>query len=196
MKELKITLKGTAPLLMHSCKGVNPLHPITRQLKERTGKRKKTEEDLAEISRLEWEQALYYDSAFGLYMPAECLNAVLIEGGKHNKKGADLRKYCTVPNAMNYFDIGEKFKSLDDLYTKSDGRYIDCRPVSVMRAKVNRTRPRFNTWQTVFVLAYDENYIDLDTIQQALEYAGRFVGLCDGRTLGYGRFETLITELN
>jgi hypothetical protein len=52
MKSMEVIWKGTVPLIMHSCQGVNPLHPITKKLKEFTSKRVKTDEDLLEISRL------------------------------------------------------------------------------------------------------------------------------------------------
>lgn len=196
MKTLRITLNGTSPLLMHSCRGVNPLLPLSKKMKEYTSKRKKTEEDLDAMARIEWELGIYYDKEFGLYMPAECLSAVMITGAKIFKKGTDIQRYCIIPNALNTFDIGEKYKDLDDLYNKDDARFIDCRPVSVMRAKVNRTRPRFNNWSCTFEMLYDESHIDLDTIVMALDYAGHYIGLCDARTIGCGRFTTTITELD
>lgn len=33
MKTLKINFKGTTPLIMHSCQCVNPLHPISKEMK-------------------------------------------------------------------------------------------------------------------------------------------------------------------
>ena len=55
MKSLKVTWKGISPLIMHSCKCVNPLHPIAKELKKYTSKKTKTDEDLTKISDLEWE---------------------------------------------------------------------------------------------------------------------------------------------
>ena len=55
MKTLRITWKGITPLIMHSCKCVNPLHPISKELQKYTPKKKKTDEDLKIISDLEWQ---------------------------------------------------------------------------------------------------------------------------------------------
>lgn len=192
MKTLKITLKGTTPLLMHSCDGVNPLHPITREMKKYTSKRTKTDEDLAIISDLEWESGLYYDNTIGVYMPAENIEASFIEGAKATKKGKDLRKYCNILDIRVPLDYG-CVKAKDEL--KTDMRFRDVRAVNVMRAKVMRTRPRFDSWKISFNYTYDETKIDLDTIKNAIEYAGSYVGMCDNRPK-YGKFVSVIEELD
>ena len=60
MKKLHVTLNGTTPLIMHSPKCVNPLHPLAKQMKTLTSKKKKTEADLEAISDLEWEAGAYW----------------------------------------------------------------------------------------------------------------------------------------
>lgn len=191
MKTLQITLKGITPLLMHSCEGVNPLHPITKELKKYSGKRTKTEEDLEMISDLEWEQGLYYDETVGIYIPSECVEASFINGAKSFRKGADVQKYCNVVDIFIPLNYGCS-KTKEQL--KSDISFRDVRAVNIKKSKVIRTRPRFNNWQITFNYRYDENKIDLDTIQQAIEYAGKYVGICDYRPK-YGKFSALIQEV-
>ena len=41
---------------------------------------------------------------------------------------------------------------------------------------------------------YDDTKIDIDTIVNAMEYAGSYVGLCDSRPK-YGKFTTIIEEV-
>lgn len=185
-------MKGLTPLLMHSCDGVNPLHPITREIKKYTSKRTKTEEDLATISDLEWESGLYYDDEIGVYIPAENIEASFIEGAKATKKGKDLQKYCSVLDFRIPLDYGSQ-KTKDEL--KTDMSFRDVRAVNIMRSKVTRTRPRFNSWKIAFNYAYDETKIDLDTIKNAIEYAGSYVGMCDNRPK-YGKFSSLIEEID
>ena len=67
--------------------------------------------------------------------------------------------------------------------------------MTVQRSRIVRTRPRFNQWHIVFNLSYDETKIDLDTIVNAMQYAGSYVGLCDSRPK-YGQFVATIEELN
>jgi hypothetical protein len=50
-------------------------------------------------------------------------------------------------------------------------------------------------WRCEFDILYDETHIDVETIARALESAGAYVGLCEARTLGYGRFCSVIKEV-
>lgn len=192
MKNLKVTWKGTTPLLMHSCQCVNPMHPISVEMKKYTSKRKKTDEDLKIISDLEWRAGAYWDENIGLYIPAENIEATLINGAKANRKGTDFQKYCDVTDLCVPLSYGENL-SLEELI--ADYRYRDTRVMNVQRAKVLRTRPRFNQWQITFNLRYDENRMDLATIINAMDYAGSFVGLCDSRPK-YGKFVSVFEEID
>ena len=193
MKKLHITMNGTTPLIMHSPKCVNPLHPIAKQMKALTSKKKKSEADLEMISDLEWEAGVYWDDNIGLVIPNECLAATFLEGAKMNKNGSAFQKYVQVIDSLAPLDIGEvqNYQKM-----KVDPRFRDVRSVCVMRARVIRTRPRFNTWRCEFDIMYDENKIDTDVIALAIENAGNYVGLCEMRKLGYGRFAASITEMD
>lgn len=191
MKNLKVTWKGTTPLIMHSCQCVNPLHPIARELKKYTSKKNKTEEDLIKISDLEWESGAYWKDGLGLYMPAENVEATIKNGAKANKKGKDIEKYVSVTDLYIPFFYGENLTK-EELITNYD--YRDTRIMTVQRAKVLRTRPRFDQWSIIFNLMYDDTKIDIDTIVNAMEYAGSYVGLCDSRPK-YGKFTTIIEEV-
>ena len=192
MKNLKITWKGTSPLIMHSCQCVNPLHPIAKEIKKYTSKRKKTEEDLLRIADLEWESGAYWKDGIGLYMPAENVEATIVNGGKAYRKGTDIQKYCEVTDLYIPFDYGE---NLTKEQLIADYNYRDTRIMTVQRSKVLRTRPRFDQWKISFNLRYDETKIDLETIVNVLEYAGNYVGLCDSRPK-YGKFVSTVEEID
>ena len=192
MKNLKVTWKGTSPLIMHSCKCVNPLHPISVELKKYTSKKKKTEDDLKKISDLEWESGAYWKEGLGLYIPAENVRATLVNGAKEIRKGTDIQKYVDILDLYIPFNYGENLtkQELIDSY-----EYRDTRPMTVNRAKVIRTRPRFNQWNITFKMRYDETKIDLDVIMMSLKNAGSYIGLCDSNKYGYGRFVVIAEEL-
>lgn len=192
MKKLHVTLKGTNTLMMHSPKTVNPLHPLAVEIKKYTSKRKKTEDDLQKISELEWESGLYYDDVNGLHIPVECLQKTLENGAKLFKAGKDIQRYCQFAGAVAPLNIGVPFV-LDE--ARHNMRYYDVRAVAVMRSRVIRTRPRFDVWSCEFDMLFDEEHIDVDVIARAFENAGQYVGLCEARTLGYGRFATVIEEV-
>ena len=193
MKNLLVTWKGTTPLIMHSCQCVNPLHPIAKELKKYTSKRNKTDEDLKMISDLEWESGAYWnDKVGGLYIPAENVEATLINGAKANRRGKDIEKYVNVRELYIPFDYGEKLTK-EELIQSFE--YRDTRVMTVQRSKILRTRPRFDQWTIQFPIIYDEEKIDLETIVNAMEYAGQYVGLCDSRPK-YGKFVAIIEELD
>ena len=192
MKNLRITWKGLTPLIMHSCQCANPLHPIAKEMKKYTSKRKKTDEDLIKISDLEWEAGAYWKEGLGLYIPAENVEATILNGAKANKKGKDFEKYCTVTDIYIPLDYG---KNLTKEELISNYKYRDTRMMTVMRSKIARTRPRFDRWKITFNLQYDESKIDLETITLAIENAGLYVGLCDSRPK-YGKFTAIIEELD
>lgn len=193
MKNLKITWKGITPLIMHSCQCVNPLHPISKEMKKITSKgKKKTEEDLEKLSDLEWESGAYWKDGLGLYIPAENVEATILNGAKARKKGKDFQKYCDVTDLYIPFNYGENLTKEELIHNYE---YRDTRVMTVMRARVLRTRPRFDQWEITFNLMYDEKNIDLDTIVNAIEYAGQYVGLCDSRPK-YGKFVAIIEEID
>lgn len=192
MKKLKVTWKGISPLIMHSCQCVNPLHPIAKELKKYTGKKQKTDEDLSIISDLEWQAGAYWKDGLGLYMPGENVEATIQNGARANKKGKDIEKYAEVTDLYIPFFYGENLTK-EELIQNYE--YRDTRPMTVMRSKILRTRPRFDKWSIVFSLIYNEEKIDIETIVNAMEYAGQYVGLCDSRPK-YGKFVTTIEEVN
>ncbi len=192
MKNLRITWKGITPLIMHSCQCVNPLHPIAKELKKYTSKKKKTDEDLMKISDLEWESGAYWKEGLGLYIPSENVEATIINGAKANRKGADIQKFCDVTDLYIPFEYGENLTKEELI---SNYEYRDTRVMTVMRSRILRTRPRFDQWKIVFNMQYNDEKIDLDTIVNAIEYAGQYVGLCDSRPK-YGKFVATIEELD
>ena len=153
---------------------------------------KKTEEDLIAISDLEWEAGVYWDDNIGLVIPNECLAATIQNGAKMNKNGKDVAKFVHILDPMAALDIGE-VQNYDKM--KTDVRFRDVRSVVVSRSRVIRTRPRFNTWSCEFDMLFEEDKIDIHAIMLALENAGNYVGLCEMRAMGYGRFDVRVDEV-
>ena len=191
MKNLKVTWKGISLLIMHSCQCVNPLHSISKELKKYTSKKSKTDEDLEKID-LEWEAGAYWKDGLGLYMPGENVEATIQNGAKANKKGKDIEKYVEVSDLYIPFYYGENLTK-EELIKSFE--YRDTRIMTVMRSKILRTRPRFDQWNITFNLRYNEEKIDIETIMNAMEYAGQFVGLCDSRPK-YGKFVPIVEEVD
>lgn len=192
MKTIKCEFHGLSPMIMHSCQCVNPLHPISLEMKKITSKRKKTEEDIVKLSDLEWEAGLYWNKDVGVYVPAENIEATIREAAKSKKLGKHFQKGFMVQDMMIPLNIGEDLTKEEMC---ADVRFRDVRPMKVQQARVLRTRPRFNMWNITFTAAYDENILNFDDVVNAIEYGGQYVGLCDSRPK-YGKFSAKITELD
>ena len=192
MKKIKCEFHGISPIILHSCQCVNPLHPLSIEIKNITSKRKKTEEDLIALSNLEWEAGLYWDDEVGVYIPAENIEATIREGGKASKAGKLIVKGFVCETLKPKLEIGENLTKEQML---NDNRFRDVRMMKVQQARVMRTRPRFNTWNLTFIASYDEKIMDFETLVNAISYSGSYIGLCDSRPK-YGKFTARITELD
>ena len=191
MKKIKCEFHGISPIILHSCQCVNPLHPLSIEMKKITSIRTKTEEDIVNLSKLEWESGLYYDEKIGVYIPAENVEAAVREGAKARKKGKDIVRGFQCETMMIPLNIGENL-TLEQM--RDDPRFYDVRSMKVKQSRVMRTRPRFNMWNISFTAMYDENLMNFKDVVDAIEYAGQYVGMCDSRPK-YGKFVARVEEI-
>ena len=184
MKTLNYRIKGTAPLLMHSDKTANPLHPLTKKLKELTKKRNKTDEDMEAIARVEFEAGCYYENGEYL-MPSSVLDATCLTSAKMFKMGVLWKQACFIAN-----DALFEFKHSKIPPTKlfDIPGFCDMRTVKVGQAKTMRCRPLFSHWEFSFTIILDEAKLNEAEIDNIVKNAGLYVGLCDYRPR-FGRFE-------
>lgn len=191
MKTFTATITGLSPLMMHSERLADPTHPITRALKKLTAKRQKTEEDLLELKRAEWEGGMYVDEKGEPAVPVDWILAVLLGGAKKSKQGP-LAKAGIFAGLDSFFPLAYPGpRKIEALW--ADGRFCDYRGVAVGQAKVMRARPVFPGWALTFKVDYDPETIEGEMIEQALSKAGQLLGMGDYRPR-YGRF--IVTEVD
>ncbi len=186
LETLEFKIRGIAPLIMHNGQTADPLNKFAKALKEVSGKRKKTEEDYAEMSRIEWHAGLYVDKDGELILPASILESAIQEGAKKQKLGKAFKSAVFV-DADAKLDIGKKKKAAD---LWGDDNYRDTRGVKVGMARIMRTRPIFADWKATIVITFDNEQVNAADIQRAVLDTGSKVGLCDYRPK-FGRFEVL-----
>lgn len=187
MKELKIRLTGTSPLMMHNNRGANPLSPWAKIMKPLTAKRNKTDSDYEEIARMEWEVGLYLDDGV-VVVPSRCIEKCLWIGAKKSKNGPKVLTGVVIDeNSCKLEYSGKQIKADDSgefpnsMLDAHYDAYKDQRMVKVGTAQVLRTRPIFNDWAVNVTLVYDENTIDKRTLLSCAKDAGRLVGLLEMR---------------
>lgn len=181
---------GVSPLLMHSCRGANPLDPDVKYMKTITGKRKKTDEDHEKLMYLEYKLNSYYKEGLGFYVPSNVVEQCIVNGAKKNKLGKQMITAIRVVEE-NIPLISDAPNDIDEAFANPD--FMDVRNVVVNRARIMRTRPRFDRWRLKFEIEVDESIINHEDFVTALNCAGSLVGICDYRPK-YGRFEVKIEK--
>jgi hypothetical protein len=187
MKSATFTIRGITPLICHNERLANPFDDLTKSIKAITGKRKKTEDDLLEMARLEWLGGLYFSPEAGIHMPGYNILAAIIGGGKMHKLGTAIKRAALVQEDTVPIQY-EGPKDPDALFKQK--AFVDMRSVKVGTSKVLRCRPIFRDWRLTFTLLYEETALQLEDIDRVLRDCGAMVGLGDYRPR-FGRFEVV-----
>lgn len=183
---------GVTPLLMHSCRGANPLDPDVKVLKTFTSKRNKTDEDHIEILRLQYLLHAYHNNDIGFYIPANVIEATIINGAKKVSRGGGKKMQTAIEVVSPKVPlVCDAPKDIHEAYQNSE--FTDVRNVDVDGSLIMRIRPRFDRWRIRFDINVDESIINPDEFASALNFAGSQVGICDFRPK-YGRFEVKVSR--
>lgn len=171
MKKIKVVLRGTTPLLMHSAQSMEQ-----SSVKRNPAKQYDPVEDA--------EKVAYRNKKGELFVPARCIKACMLNAASWYKFGKKSAKQilagCTRIEPYEVTLTNGKKKALKKYE-------IDLRPVVVQRSRIMRARPRLDEWQLEFDIIYNEKTIsDLQTIRMVLEEAGQRIGLLDNRPQKYG----------
>lgn len=185
MQSIDFKVVGSAPLLMHSKRGLNPFDPLTRKMKEFTSKRKKTDEDLLAIQRIEWELSLHWSENHGPVIPGDVIEATIYSAAKLTREGPAAKRgiRCLDFEHPLIYDGPRDLEALFEC-----GKFIDIRAVRVSGRGIMRTRAIFDTWSVEFNLSFDTETWNPDAVKRLVQTAGSQIGFCDFRPR-YGRFD-------
>jgi hypothetical protein len=188
MEQITLQLTGTAPLLMHAPRTVNPLDEITKEIKSYTGKRTKTLEDHETIARLEWEAGLYFDPEVGPYLPDVNVLRCLQDSAKITRDGRNVeRGVFSVESILPLQYPGPRGTNGGGKQQLWDHNLKDLRVVGNQQNSVMRCRPMFPGWSLDVSLLIDESVIDAEQVVAIAKRAGVMIGLGDYRPR-FGRF--------
>lgn len=189
-RNLECHIRGLTPSLMNNGRKANPLDEYATAIREIIKSKPRggvlTEEQVAEVSRLEFLGALYVDDNGAPCWPGENLEAMLIAGAKKSTDGPKAKVGIIIDG--NFPLVFDGPKDADALW--ADGRFSKTGPAKVQKARVMRTRPIFPAWELKFTISYDPDQTDKKGITKWLKAAGALVGLSDWRPK-HGRFEVV-----
>lgn len=190
--KIAIELTGNSPLLMHNPRMVDPEFDLNRQIKSLTAKRKKTDEDMRQIERLEWYGGLYEQDGV-VVQPTSKVRKCIINAAKISKQGKSIERALscgTLYVPLKY----EGPQEVDSLF--SDKRFHSRLSVGIGNKRVMRVRPQFFPWALrVTGLFVEDAGLNFDEFQRIVEMAGVVEGMGDARAIGYGRFSAVVKEI-
>lgn len=182
---LRLTGEAGEPLIVHNGMLADRDYEWTRRLAAVTGKRNKTDEDHAEVARLEWRGGLYHDPNVGPYLPGDNMRRCLLDAARLSKEGKKIERgvlRLTRTNPLRY----DGPRDPEAMY--ADPRFVHRAIVKVGTSKVVRTRPKFLDWSTDVAIDYDTTVIDGRDLLRIAQAAGAYIGIGDGRPFYGGRF--------
>jgi hypothetical protein len=178
------TIIGRSPLLQN-----NPANFIGMAEESDLGAGKKKYND-EEEARLR----VYLDSSGAFCHPCEAFTKSMVKAVAGKKFG---KMFATSAIKGSVF-IVEPFALILDGDGESATKYaIDRRSVVIGKARVLRCRPMWTPWQMKVPLEIDTAILTPDQIEEALNLAGRIIGIGDYRPEkggGFGRFTAKIVK--
>lgn len=199
MKQVLVELTGVAPLMLNNIVKADPLHPITKAIKEYSKKRTKTEEDLLILSQLEWLGALYPEKDGDFEIVGDKL---VVEGFGYPTVRNNMIEACVIAGAKKY-KLGQAFKSAvfcdEHPRIRFEGeaeipelngnrKFVDTRNAKLQgKTTIFVTRAIFPEWRLHFRLNYLPDLVNTSDIKKAMEAAGQQCALGTYRPQ-FGRF--------
>ena len=192
----QIEIKGITPLIMHNgAAGLDTRSPANLEKAEIAKKRgtNRTEADDIRLRELETETSLWVNGNGRPTVPEAAMRSVIETGARKLKQGPQVREGLVVDSVDEFIydhslgtTVAELIKTVQFVA-----------PVVVQRARILRTRAKFDEWGLRFRVEVDDELVDKGQLERWLDIAGRRIGLGDWRpekSGHYGRFEIVSIE--
>lgn len=189
--QFRLTIMGNKPMLMHNSRLANPMDPIARALKAVSSKRKKTDEDHAEMSRLEFLGSLYMDQEYGPYIPGVNVQRCLTEAARLNTLGKKVERGLFIESSVNPIAF-QGPRDEQGLWEDESFRHFAI--VRVGTSRVARTRVQFLKWAVEATGRLDESMLSWDELKAICSNAGQYIGLGDWRPY-FGTFDAKLEKV-
>jgi len=191
-----VSICGTRPILWHK---FGP-ESIPLEKKEKTG--------VAGHDPVEWRRTYLATKEGQLYIRSDYVFGCLRDAAKYTKRGrGSIMKYVTATLQVVDDKVlidrhipGWNGGPPDEL-TADDTEpvYLDIRSVRNPSTRGRNVRYRVAAsagWKTTFTILWDETIVSRGEMEAVLIDGGRLVGLGDGRSIGFGRFEIQEVEIS
>ena len=207
MENLYVAIRGEADLLMHSLHiSLNEDHPW--KIEEISISRKRassrTEQEKRRLKQLGCMIGAWLDDNGVPTVNHSAFRACIEAAARKEKEGPDVREGLLVlettkfqfkgkseffPEDADREDTRKNFEMLCSReWNHPEGGLAYSVPVTVQRAKLLRTRPRFQDWSAEFYIQYDPDLVDERKLRKWATVAGQRIGIGDWRPAKSGTF--------
>lgn len=180
----KYQLKSTTALLLHNGQTANPLNRYSKQIKQISAKRAKTDADFEAMSKLEWFASLYTNEKEQIICPGTCLEAGFGVAARKSKRGKLAVAGIFIEEDPRLQFDGDRL-SLDELWERQENILVA--PVKVGQARVMRTRFLCKEWSADLTVRYEDGLLNKSAVTEILTTLGDEIGIFDWRPK-FGRF--------
>lgn len=189
MRKLSFKLVGISGYLFHKFN----IGSIANKTKSKSGS--------AGNNPDEWKETVHSQGT-KLYIPKDYFFATIMGGAKYVKQGkgsiaSKVAGCLHIKTDKAYFNR-ELPKPIDELENEelsidsSDTVYLDIRGVKNPATKGKNVRYRLGLspgWEAHCELEFDDSIISKEQMREAIICAGKFSGIGDGRSIGFGRYD-------
>ncbi len=178
----RIEIRGKRPLLQHAF-GPEAI-PLEKQ--ERTG--------VAGNDPEEWRRTCMVTKDQQLFIRGTYVFAAIRDAARHTKKGRGSIQPLVGATLQIEEDriLLDRWLPVSPSTDSADPVYVDVCGVRNPTTKGRNVRYRLacsSGWMCSFTILFDKTIVATEQIKAVLGDAGILVGLADGRSVGYGRFE-------
>ena len=166
-------IRGLVPCIMHNGQLADPMNDISRQMKQYTSIKKKTDDVLEKISDLEVLGGLYVDDNKHPAWPGFVIEAMIRSAAKRQRRGNDVLSAVICDGNFPLIYDGPK----DAEKVAKDPRFRLRVACVVDRKRIMRSRPMFPKWELKFDVHYEPSVLNADTVAGFVKDAGQYVGL-------------------
>jgi len=185
----RVTIRGTRPLLQHE---FGP-DAIPLEKKERTG--------VAGNDPEEWTRTCMVTPEGFLYLKDLNVFGCIRDAAKYTRKGKGsiqslVAATLIVEDAINLI-TNRKMPEGEPPRDRTAPVYVDVAGVRNPSTKARNVRYRLAAskgWECTFTIEFDKTLVSRDQMRAVVLDAGRLVGIGNGRSVGYGRFEVAVYE--
>jgi hypothetical protein len=183
IQQLTIKYTGIDQLLQNNPQTVDPFNKFSKEKKLITDKKKKTDDDLIALRKIDIRSKIFFDDKIGIYIPASWVLASIqgVSWAKAKIKKDNIRAsvFATEQKIKLTYQGMDKVKTALDIVGNEQFHHIAILPQGQVR--VTKATPIFSDWGFTATLDFDNTIINAQELKGLIEYGAAFGGFGDFR---------------